>query len=102
MLPDFTKLENQVLDREIAGRGAQLKLLEPQNEWMRPSGTSGELERNLNPLRIEQSFDSVFDTGLRLDDTIAQAHQRTEFFMEGIGNINTVEIFVLMCSGKFS
>ena len=69
---------------------------------MRPSGTTRELQRNLNPLCIEKSFDSVFNTGLRLNDTVAKPHERTEFFVEGVGDIDAVEIFVFMCAGKFS
>jgi hypothetical protein len=53
-------------------------------------------------LTIEKPFDSVFDSGLRLNNTVAKPHESPEFFVEGIGDINAVEFFILMCSGKFA
>jgi hypothetical protein len=64
VLTDFFELENQVLEREIAGRSFHLQLLKPKDESVRPSSVAGELQRDLYSLTIEKSFDSVFNTGL--------------------------------------
>ena len=99
---DFFELENQRLERKIAGRSFHLQLLKPKNKVERPSSVAGELQRNLYSLTIEKPFDSVFDSGLRLNNTVAKPHESPEFFVEGIGDIDAVQGFVFMFTGKFA
>jgi hypothetical protein len=63
---------------------------------------TGKLDRNLYSLGIQKSFDSVFGSGLRLNNTLSQPHEHAQFFVESIGNVNSLERFVLKFTGKFA